>query len=367
MRRKKTHEEYVDEVKHINPDIDVVGQYINARTSISHYCKKHNVLWDAAPTNILKGHGCAKCGEQKIGEKNRMTHEEYVDRVKQIDYNIEVIGIYKDSFTPILHRCKIDGHQWNAMPCNILSGKGCPICACNITLSNEEYVNRVKLINPYIKPIGKYINAKTKITHMCLIDGYIWDTIPYVVLAGCGCPKCAGNMKKTHDKYVEELSVVNPDIDVIEPYINAKTPILHKCKIDGFEWKTSPSNALFGNGCPQCQESNGERQVRQWLELNNISYTYQKTFDNCRDIRMLPFDFYVQKYNLCIEYDGIQHFEPIDFAGIGEDWAKNKFDYLKQHDDIKNQYCKDNNIYLLRIPYYKDVKTELNNFFIHLI
>ena len=63
---------------------------------------------------------------------------------------------------------------------------------------------------------------------------------------------------------------------------------------------------------------------------------------------------------MCIEYDGEQHFKPIDFSGKGEEWAFNKFSITQAHDNI-------NNIRLLRIPYFKNIESELETFFIHLI
>ena len=60
----------------------------------------------------------------------------------------------------------------------------------------------------------------------------------------------------------------------------------------------------------------------------------------------LKFDFYLPDYNCCIEYDGKQHFEPIDYFG-----GKNGFIKTQERDDIKNQYCKNNDIKLIRIPY----------------
>ena len=58
--------------------------------------------------------------------------------------------------------------------------------------------------------------------------------------------------KKTHEEYVAELAIKNPNIEVLERYINATTPILHRCKIDGHEWKPVPNNILRGSGCPKC-------------------------------------------------------------------------------------------------------------------
>ena len=71
----------------------------------------------------------------------------------------------------------------------------------------------------------------------------------------------------------------------------------------------------------------------------------------------LPFDFYLPKYNSCIEFDGIQHYEPVEHFG-----GQESYDYTVKHDKIKNEYCKNNGILLLRIPYYKNVEEELNNF-----
>jgi very-short-patch-repair endonuclease len=84
----------------------------------------------------------------------------------------------------------------------------------------------------------------------------------------------------------------------------------------------------------------------------NINYESEKRFNDCRNKRPLPFDFYLPKYNICIEFDGEQHFIP---------WRKlsNKIEKLEKtkiNDSIKTTYCINNNIKLLRIKY-----TEINN------
>ena len=139
-------------------------------------------------------------------------------------------------------------------------------------------------------------------------------------------------------------------------------PILHRCKIHNVIWSVQPCHILEGHGCPRCNESRGEKQIAEWLDNHGVQYVPQKTFDDCKNKKLLPFDFYIPDKNICIEYDGKQHFEPIDFFG-GEDG----FEQCKYRDEVKNAYCKDNNINLLRIPYNKDIKEELDRFFIHLI
>ena len=91
-----------------------------------------------------------------------------------------------------------------------------------------------------------------------------------------------------------------------------------------------------------CKESKGESRIREFLEQNHIMFEQEKIFDDCKDVRSLPFDFYLPKYNLIIEFDGQHHFYEVGFGN---------FESTQKHDKIKNQYCKNNNIGLLRISY----------------
>ena len=106
--------------------------------------------------------------------------------------------------------------------------------------------------------------------------------------------------------------------------------------------------------CPSCaeSESKNERLIKGTLECYDVQFESEKRFDDCGDIKPLPFDFYIPSINLIIEYDGEGHYL--------ESFYKNRFDnpkealeHTKFHDDIKTQYCKDNNINLLRIPYWE--------------
>ena len=353
----KSHEQYVLDVKNVNPDIEVLEQYINSKTPILHKCLIHGVEWKVLPSSVLNGHGCPECARIKRINSKLKTHEQYVKEVSVISPHIEVIENYIDSHTHILHHCKIHDYYWKSTPNNILNGCSCPVCGGSILKTHDEYVRQVSLINPHIEVIGKYINSHTPILHKCTKDNYEWYSMPTHILNSKGCPKCAGTMKKTHEEYVIEVASINPDIEVIEKYINSKTSILHRCKIDGHQWYALPLNILKGRGCPQCVESNGERQIRHWLNLHSIQYISQMTFENCKDIKLLPFDFYLPTYNIAIEFDGRQHHEPVERFG-----GQKAFENTLKHDNIKNEYCKNNGISLLRIPYFKNVEEELNNF-----
>ena len=363
----KSHDEYVSDVARVNPDIVVIGKYINSNTPIMHLCKKHNVEWMAYPNNILKGQGCVECGNEKFHDKRCKKHEDYVDELAVKNPTVKVIGEYVDSQTKILHHCNIHNIDFMQRPSDALKGGGCSIChrerigAAN-SMTYEEYIEALNDINPSIVVLGDYINASTPILHKCVIHNVEWMVSPSNILSGHGCREC-GNEKikkalsKTQEQYIEEVANVNPDIEVMGQYINARTPIMHRCKIDGYEWMTMPYSVLSGYGCPVCSESSGERQIRQWLDKHCIVYEYQKIFDDCRNVLPLPFDFYLPKYNSCIEFDGGQHYFPVNLFG-GEE----SFEKTVKHDEIKNKYCEDNDIRLLRIPYYEDVDEQLNNF-----
>ena len=104
--------------------------------------------------------------------------------------------------------------------------------------------------------------------------------------------------------------------------------------------------------------------VRNFLIEYKIEFDEQKRFKDCRNKLPLPFDFYLPKYNLCIEYDGLQHFEPHDFTSkLNEEEKLENFKMSQIRDQIKNDYCKNNDIGLLRIRYDENVKEKLTEYF----
>lgn len=88
-----------------------------------------------------------------------------------------------------------------------------------------------------------------------------------------------------------------------------------------------------------------------------LKFEEQKIFQGCENIKPLRFDFFVPDLNTAIEYDGQQHFEPVDFSGKGICYAVEMFKSILERDRIKDKYCSENNINLLRISYteYKNI------------
>lgn len=312
----------------------------------------------------LLGKGCPVCHTEKISKRKTRTNEWYIDEVKKISPHIIPLEPYIDCRTRLKHYCVKHQYEWAAIPDNILNGHGCKYCGTDIiteknTCTFEQYVKELHEINPNVVCIGKYKNKATRTEHKCLVDGYIWDTIPSYLLSGRGCPKCANQLPITNKIFRERIQEINPDIEVISDYINAKTPMAFRCKVCNNVWETTPDSIMMGSGCPVCKESHGEREIRNWLKDHHIRFESQKKFDGCKRERELPFDFYVPDYNTVIEYDGAQHYRPVDYFG-----GEAAFKLLQERDRIKTAFCEESNIGLLRIPYNKDVKTEMNNYFL---
>lgn len=235
---------------------------------------------------------------------------------------------------------------------------------------NEWFLNEVRerFGTDYLV-LGEYINAKTKVKIKHLSCGYVWDVWADHFLNSNGCIACSGYKKKTTNDFKLNVHELNGDeYSVTSKYVNAHTSIKMHHNLCGNSFYIKPNTFLsLGNGCPYCKtKSKGEKLISDILDKYSICYEVQYSFDDCRNERVLLFDFYLPDYNLLIEYDGEHHFSPVDFAGKGEEWAKELFGYTQHNDQIKSQYCKDNNIPLLRIPYWdldnieKILKNHLN-------
>ena len=106
-------------------------------------------------------------------------------------------------------------------------------------------------------------------------------------------------------------------------------------------------------GCPICSESKGEREIGIILKKFNINFIQEKKFCDLKFKNCLSFDFYLPVYNVCIEFDGEQHFASYDIFG-GEE----AFKIIQQRDELKKLYCKKNDIRLLNISYLDKNKIE---------
>ena len=278
--------------------------------------------------------------------KRKKTNKEFIEELKEKNPNIIPLEEYIDAHTKIKCKCLTHNYIWKALPYVLLQGTGCSKCGKDkVTKSHEQFVLELKNIYPNILILDTYINSYTKIKCKCLIHNYEWKAIPNNLLQGYGCVFCSGKAK-TFDEFLDELKEINANIEIIGNYVNTSTKVKCRCKIDGCEWSATPNNLLSGHGCPKCNFSKGEKAISNYLTRHKISFYEQFRFNDCKNSLPLPFDFYLPDYNICIEYDGELHYMAVDYFG-GEEALQN----TRKRDKIKDNYCKTNNIKLLRISY----------------
>ena len=367
----KTHEQFMVDFHNQNKhaqNIEILGTYVNSYTKIKCKCKIDGHEWATRPNSLLHGYGCPKCAKKA----QIKTYEQFITELYRINPNIEVDGPYINNQTKIKCKCKICGHEWEAAPHNLLRGSGCPKCAGK-EKTTEEFIAQLHQVSPDIEVVGTYIDTQTKVLCKCKIDDYEWEATPNNLLRGSGCPECGKKSAthkntKTQEQFIIELYEVNPNIEVLEPYKTRRTKIKCKCRKCEYEWEAWTGNLLSGQGCPKCSTSKGERRIAQYLDNLCMDYIYNIGYFN--DLvgiggGLLRPDFIIPSLKIWIEYDGIQHFKPIDFTGaMNREQIQAHFKKVQQHDQIKNQYAKDNNWTLIRIPFteYDNIEQILNDY-----
>jgi very-short-patch-repair endonuclease len=304
------------------------------------------------------------------GGPKPLTAQEIIDRAVSVhknkyDYS-EVV--YENSYTKVKIKCSECGIAfWQCMHSH-LRGEGCPECAKKLVINfnhrrrktTEEFINNAtsKYGDKYDYSKTKYINNITKVEIKCNKCGLVFLQKPSTHLRGRGgCPVCYGSILSNTEEFIKKSRVIHGvkyDYSKVK-YVNCYTKVMIICPIHG-EFEQTPNKHLRNHGCWKCYESYGERKISLWLDKNNIKYVRQKRFADCfvkkeKYNHRLPFDFYLPNLNLCIEYDGEQHFHPVRFKDYSEMVAKEKLDSLKIRDKIRDKFCYDNKIRLLRIPY----------------
>lgn len=309
------------------------------------------------------------------------------DEFKKIVFDLEgekylVLGDYVNSKIEITMKHNEDGcnHIFDIKPTKFVHrNQRCPKCFKNNILYKENFLNKVyeKYGNEYIV-LGDYKGYSTKIKfmHNIIECGKIFYKTPDKFFYRNQVCSCASKNKKkilVTDNFKKRLlSEVGSEYILVGEYFDANSEVTIKHNINDCNREFDiVARLLFRNEqrCPYCNSkiSKGEKRILQFLQENKMNFKTQYQFEDCKNIYELKFDFVIfdknNELNYLIEYDGKQHYMPIDFAGKGEEWAEDQFIETKKRDQIKNDYCKNKNIPLLRIPYweYENIEEILNN------
>lgn len=304
MSKRMTTATFIEKAKKIHEDkYDYTEvNYIDSKQKIKIYCKDCKKYFMVSPNNHLRKRGCPHCKNKRLSLKNRSSQNEFILRAIRIHgdkYDYSMIN-YVNNRTPIKIKCNTCGNIFYSIPSNHLVGKGCKKCATIQTglknrLSKEEFVKRA------VSLYGK---------------DYNYDQVNY---------------------------------------INSEIKVKIYCNKHGCYFYQTPIGHMHARGCPSCTIiSKGEAIIEEYFIKNNINYFRQKCFTNCKYINLLKFDFYLPDYNMCIEYQGLQHYSPVEHFG-----GQKAFEYRQKCDLIKKEYCKKHNIVLLEIKYNENIEEVL--------
>jgi len=341
--------------------------YKNTKGKVCIICPEHGPFFQNAE-NHLRGHGCPACKKIKMKKTqffSSFNTDIFIEKAQLIhgkdkyDYSKSYYKLAKEKITII---CKIHG-EFQQEPYKHLRGNGCKKCAvARQTLSLVEFIKKANIAHG----IGKYDyskikelkNGKEKICIVCPRHGESWQ-ISWNHLQGIGCPRCgfeklSRDRAMTQEEFIRRADKIHGnkyDYSKVK-YVNSITNICIICPIHG-KFYQEPGSHLKTRGCPHCKYSLGERAIIRWLERCNIDFEHFYTFPDLLSTKGTPleFDFYVKHVKILIEYDGEHHFRPVRFNSISEEKAFEKFKKVRYHDYLKNQYCINNKIPLLRIKY----------------
>jgi len=279
---------------------------------------------------------------------------------KKFDYNIVALDhkkFYK-SRDYIDTECKLHGKS--KIRYDHLLDYGCSKCLNKSSLDKRtfNFVKNANFIHKNLYTYDKvdYTDNKTPVIISCKKHGDFKQR-PDNHLAGAGCKYC--NYILSNSDFIDRCRKIHGNkfnYDRVK-YKTYKEYVEIGCQNHGYFNQLARVH-LDGFGCPICSQSVGENKIKKYLEENEIEFKTQFKFKDCRDKYQLSFDFYLPKYNLCIEYDGVQHSLPVKYFG-----GEASLQLQIRRDKIKTNFCKENNIKLIRISYLDNIESKLMDIF----
>ncbi len=294
----------------------------------------------------------------------KATYEDIKNKIKE--YGCELISTeYKNAKDKIIikfscgHTQETTYDRFRKITDKTICKKCKKIGGKTIKLTYQEIKINIEK-EKYLLLSDEYKNAHTPLEVKCP-KGHEYSVEWANWQQGYRCPYCGGTKKKEFKEIKDFIESQGFEL-LSNEYKNNETLLEVSCgKHDSYF--VTFGNFQQGKRCPHCIESKGEKRIREVLDCNNIEYIPQYKYNDCKDKKVLPFDFYLPQYNTCIEYDGQQHYHNDRFGMNEED-----FEIIVLHDKIKTQYCIENNIKLIRIPYWEfdniedTIITQIKNF-----
>lgn len=370
----------------------LITDYVEGRSmqKLEYICLKHE---DKGTLTITHGHflqnrGCYYCGREKTESTRRLdlNNPTLIQECKSLceSKDFEFVDIIREN-SKLYIRFYCNKHRDLGLQ-KMKKGNmeregiiGCQYC-CSKNLPEEYVLKKAKEINPYIQLLEPYKNLTTRMDCMCIKHNLKHRKTMQKILEGkgcyyCGLEKLSEGFTLSQEEYEELFYENNKDFEVVGKYTGQENHIDVQCKTCGYIFDPHAAYAARHKIlCKKCGGYHNEVAIENCLNQWGIKYKPQYMFTDCCDKRPLPFDFAVFDYETdqvigVIEYDGEGHYRPAQVnAKMKEVHAKLSYVRTVKHDAIKSNYCKNNHIPLLRIPYWEkdDIEYLLFDFLVNI-
>lgn len=285
-------------------------------------------------------------------KRKRYTEKDIKDIVEKEGYKYfkyEMIKRKNGTKRRIFIQCP-NGHEPYWMDfCSFNSGRRCMKCHLDEQRLSYNHIKEYIENEGYQLLSNEYHTNQTKLLVKCINPNHIpYETTFAQFQQGKRCKECRDASYRFSYEYVKEFIESFGYELLSDEYKNANKKIKVRCDKKHEPYDVKFSDFQVGRRCPHCKKSRGEDEIVDILERYNIYYSHQHKFEDCKFYNHLPFDFYLPDYNICIEFDGWQHYKIVDYWGGLDGFIDRKI-----RDTVKNEYCKKNNIKLIRIPYWE--------------
>lgn len=350
--------EISDIIKGEYKDFSILKMYRDSKNNyidIRHDCGREKRLsFNDVRNRKVK---CVECSGIYTNVEDRK--EKFIKQVKDLTNNdYKVLGEYVNAHTFIEMVHKECGTTFRVTPNKFIShNQRCPVCT-KIRRIEESRFSQDEITNLFNELgdgeytiLGEYKGTDKLLTIKHNTCDFIWDVYPTnFIHHNSRCPKCSGHYMDTNIFKEKLKEQYGDEYTVLSEYEGSNNNIIihhNKCN---YSFQTKPANIISGSGCTYCSSSKNEKEMFRVLYKNNIVFEKEKHFYNFTTENGVyyRYDYYLPEYNTLIELDGEQHFRPIEFFG-GEEYFKQRVFY----DNMKDKYAKDNNIQLIRVPYWE--------------
>lgn len=358
-----TQEEFIKQSQEIHNNKYLYDKviYVNKTTKVIITCPIHGDF-EQLPKEHLKGRGCNKCAVEYRNKNNTSSLDKFIEKAHKVhgnkyDYSK---AIYTKAKEPILIICPIHGEFWQRPQDHYLKGCGCPKCKVDKVIETHSYTKDMflkmakdKFGNKFDYFKMDYLTYTSSVVITCPIHGDFITTPYNHISCETGCPKCGrekANLSEsdTKEDFIRKAAKTHHNkynyskVD----YINSNTKVTIICPEHG-EFQQRPANHISGQGCPKCQLKSQTILYAKLVEkFPNLEILFEVGSNIVPWLEKQRFDIYIPLLNIAIEYNGHQHYTPIEHFGgtLG-------LQYTQEHDELKRQKCKDNGCQLYELKY----------------